>query len=43
MLQLLKDEKEIGCHQIFGNGDYFKDFHACKRGENFQPEVREWV
>ena len=27
MLQLLKDEKEIGCHQIFGNGDYFKDFH----------------
>ena len=32
MLQLLKDEKEIGCHQIFGNGDYFKDFHACKKG-----------
>lgn len=27
MLQLLKDEKEISCHQVFGNGDYFKDFH----------------
>ena len=35
MLQLLKDEKEIGCHQIFGNGDYFKDFHACKKGGEF--------
>lgn len=40
MLQLLKDEKEIGCHQIFGNGDYFKDFHACKKGGRiFNPKL----